>query len=280
MNGFEEAGFAAGSVTGVRWWQLLDPGRRPGEPPGPDAVLHGARDVWVPGENRAVCGGVFGWQEEAAHKAPVEDCGCGFWAYWKQSAASPVGGKCQVLGVVEGYGTTLIGELGFRCEKARILALCCMFTIKIPDPAWKAPKQESPFLWTPPEGMFNPGGSGLDMWSQITGRNLAYKAPDRAPLIEDAEALTKIEMALEERYQVPVYATPAYMLRKHPPTTDYLPQPEPEVDPEWVDPGWYAQLASWPTTQLAAKLRTLLPPGLSLARGTSADVGPAGTAQS
>lgn len=222
MNGFDEAGFAAGSVTGVRWWHLTQgvsyafDSRNPDQP----ATLMGARGSWQPGENHADC--QLLQKFTAGHKAPVEECGCGFWAYWTRSATSPVLGRFPVLGVIEGYGTTLIGDLGFRCEKARIVALCCMFTIKVPDPAWRP--EPAPRGWNPAT-MFDARGQGLETLSAITGRTYQPRAPASPPLIDDADALTEIEMRLEDRYQVPVYATPDYMLLKHPPTTDYLPAP-------------------------------------------------------
>lgn len=48
------------------------------------------------------------------------DCGCGFWAYDEHSFSE----HGDVVGVIEGYGRTTIGTKGFRCEKARIVALC------------------------------------------------------------------------------------------------------------------------------------------------------------
>lgn len=50
-------------------------------------------------------------------------CGCGFWAYWAVPGAGRPGRE-HVYGVIEGSGAVLIGERGFRCERARIVALC------------------------------------------------------------------------------------------------------------------------------------------------------------
>lgn len=47
-------------------------------------------------------------------------CQCGFWAYDEHSFSE----HGEVVGIVEGYGKTTIGTRGFRCEKARIVALC------------------------------------------------------------------------------------------------------------------------------------------------------------
>ena len=48
-------------------------------------------------------------------------CQCGFWAY--DEAGFKAHGT--VVGVIEGYGKTTVGTKGFRCEKARIVALSC-----------------------------------------------------------------------------------------------------------------------------------------------------------
>jgi hypothetical protein len=48
------------------------------------------------------------------------DCECGFWAY-DEHTFKPHG---DITGIIEGYGKTTIGTRGFRCEKARIVALC------------------------------------------------------------------------------------------------------------------------------------------------------------
>lgn len=54
----------------------------------------------------------------------MESCRHGFYAYYdpKQAAASAPGHPV-VTGVIQGYGETLIGTKGFRCGKARILAI-------------------------------------------------------------------------------------------------------------------------------------------------------------
>lgn len=64
------------------------------------------------------------------HTAPDESCTCGFYAFWAAEPA-PVSAQFPVAGVVEGSGRTLIGSRGFRCAKARIVAL----HIPVPDEA-------------------------------------------------------------------------------------------------------------------------------------------------
>lgn len=51
----------------------------------------------------------------------LENCSCGFYAYYDGSDDYYKDGF--VSGVVEGHGETLIGTRGFRCMKARIVAL-------------------------------------------------------------------------------------------------------------------------------------------------------------
>ena len=150
--------FAAGSVFGLRGWNMDKYGR-----------LHGVthEEVWLPGENIAVCKQEqriecpqINRRAEArkaseAGRAKVESkkkrknksndwtgtlsrvggnyhvvdsghrfdpsCECGFWAY--DEAGFKAHGR--VVGVIEGYGKTTVGTKGFRCEKARIVALSC-----------------------------------------------------------------------------------------------------------------------------------------------------------
>lgn len=139
--------FAAGSIKGMRTWRADDQGRLRG-------VTHPM--VWLPGENVSTCriggGGRYtpcpkartgdGWYvtfgrptcedpvctPRGHYAAPSEDkrhhfdpeCECGFWAYDEDHYTN----HGDVCGVIEGYGRTTIGTKGFRCEKARIVALC------------------------------------------------------------------------------------------------------------------------------------------------------------
>lgn len=52
----------------------------------------------------------------------LDTCKHGFYAYYDGSDDYHSG--VRVTGVIEGYGETLIGTRGFRCMKARIVALC------------------------------------------------------------------------------------------------------------------------------------------------------------
>lgn len=201
-NGFE-GDFAVGSVTGLRHWNLSDQ----------DGLLHGAWGTWKPGENTATCDYADGrYVTEPAHSIPGEDCGCGFWAYWQHAPVYEVGRKNIVAGVIEGYGPTLIGDLGFRSAKARIVALYCRFKITT-----TVQPTSSRTLWTPEPGMFRRGPRGMDVFNQLTGR-------EQERLEVDEDAMIRVQNILEEAYQVPVYGSMAAMLLRHPTTTDYLPE--------------------------------------------------------
>lgn len=138
--------FAAGSVFGARWWNLAV-----NEP-----FLQGVYAQWTPGVNTAEClvdetlmlgvaGGATVTLPRAAasdlravlgaavaqltpsHTAPEHLCTCGFYGYWSPTAddrgilpSTPM--AAHVFGVVEGFGRTLLGDRGFRCEKVRIVA--------------------------------------------------------------------------------------------------------------------------------------------------------------
>lgn len=62
--------------------------------------------------------------------APGEDCVCGFYAYWEAHALPD---SEHLGGVIEGYGKTLIGTAGFRCEKARVVGLYNPHGIYLPE---------------------------------------------------------------------------------------------------------------------------------------------------
>lgn len=155
MTGFAEQGrqeltgqaaaelpFAIGSVTGLRQWTLTSPDLAK-DPHGasqhwPGALLRGATGYdWTPGTVEAACNNGY------PHASPAEfvdgteksRCGCGYWAYWDSAGLSAnrfssTGNGLPVLGVIEGFGRVLIGEKGFRSQKARIIALAPAFSIQ------------------------------------------------------------------------------------------------------------------------------------------------------
>lgn len=126
MKGFAgNSDFAVGSVLGYRCWKM---------PVDNLQSLTGAYGcTW---DTRTVTDDTFTAScrrndlarlTRPGHAAPEPSCGCGFWAYWDfpRTHSVNVGGISwvRVHGVLEGFGTVLIGEKGFRAGKARIRGL-------------------------------------------------------------------------------------------------------------------------------------------------------------
>jgi len=111
---FASLGFAAGVVRGVRSFLVDDLGRLTGV---------SFKKVWLPGENQAKC-----YAESDGHPeildfgAHLPECVCGFYGYYDGSNDYRQS-ETTITGVIEGYGSTVIGSRGFRCAKARIVAL-------------------------------------------------------------------------------------------------------------------------------------------------------------
>jgi hypothetical protein len=145
MDGFagkqrQDFDLALGSVHGMRTWWVAkpdingDPGKA-GASWNPRKLRGVAGHEWGPGVQEAAC------KNNRPHTPPVDvdehgvSCGCGFWAYWEQSS-STFGNSSEELpicGIIEGSGRVLIGEKGFRSQKARIIALALPFTISVVD---------------------------------------------------------------------------------------------------------------------------------------------------
>jgi hypothetical protein len=164
MPGFTEVGadefaFAAGSVLGLRQWTLARPDFR-GDPHNaatdwPVTALHGATGyAWPPGTLEGALEGTLEARcnNNYPHPPPVDydpstgaRCGCGFWAYWDMGSLaashpiSPSSSSLPVLGIIEGYGRVLLGECGFRSQKAKIVALAPAFAIQAELPPPRAP---------------------------------------------------------------------------------------------------------------------------------------------
>jgi hypothetical protein len=113
MPGFDgKEEFTVGKVFGIRSWGIYD-----------SKLIGNFGGIWVPDENTAEC-----WSG-MSHQPPDENCGCGFWAYWDRRSAR----FTEIVGVIEGYGHTLIGPYGFRCQRARIIALATPDGIEASD---------------------------------------------------------------------------------------------------------------------------------------------------
>lgn len=142
MSDYNGFGFAVGSVFGFRSFEVDRLGRlvSPQQP-----------NIWTPGENVAECkarhGLSAGWPvsifqyisdgnpanadvkllpppEPPKHECEGigDACKMGFYAYWGEQY-SDYACSSTLEGIVEAYGKVVIGSLGFRAEKARIVAL-------------------------------------------------------------------------------------------------------------------------------------------------------------
>ena len=112
MSDFEGYPLIAGSINGIRSWQLEDDGTL-------QAVSH--RYEWGPGENVAEC--IYhAHPKDSKHRIASNDCSCGFYAYLDpRNNDWCFGGRPR--GIVKAYGTVTVGSRGFRAEKAQIVAL-------------------------------------------------------------------------------------------------------------------------------------------------------------
>lgn len=107
---------AMGQAYGIRVWRVDKWGRLTG-------WTH--KEVWTPGENVAKClraeASATGFYDGPTCTGVGPDCSCGFWAY--HDGAADYGDESGVVGIIKGYGKTVVGERGFRCEKAEIVAV-------------------------------------------------------------------------------------------------------------------------------------------------------------
>ena len=69
--------------------------------------------------------------KNAGHRAADLNCQCGFYAYFDDGQNTYFEQDKDVLGVIEAYGQVTVGNRGFKCEKARIVAL-----LIVPDRAF------------------------------------------------------------------------------------------------------------------------------------------------
>jgi len=154
MTGFAEQAeldfepeFEMQPVRGLRMWTLTSPDFRQQ----PDQAAWGS----------VLCGATgFNWTDDVleahcnngySHQVPTDidkengvSCGCGFWAYWDVGGLganwSLSSSGLPVVGIIEGYGRVLLGERGFRSQKARIAALAPAFDIQAEvSVSWREP---------------------------------------------------------------------------------------------------------------------------------------------
>lgn len=105
-------------IRGIRSWRL-----------NPDGTLVGSwGGIWVPGQNTAECRRattVTYFNPGAIHLARCSGvalkCTCGFYAFWSGFFETIT--YNTIVGVISGWGKTIIHDKGFRSEHAKILAL-------------------------------------------------------------------------------------------------------------------------------------------------------------
>jgi len=121
-----EPDFVAGTVRGYRWWSFdapdLNRSAATADQHWAGGLLTGQWGTWTAGVNAAVCRAAV--CSHAQDETPADGCSCGYWAYWQlQAYGLKRAHQLPVCGVIEGWGKTQIGDHGFRCAKARIVAL-------------------------------------------------------------------------------------------------------------------------------------------------------------
>ena len=84
--------------------------------------------TWSPGENIGRCILSRGIDRSPMHlyedhEVADQHCSCGFYAYWGIGEIPAYQSASPVFGVIDGYGTALIGSKGFRSSRARILGI-------------------------------------------------------------------------------------------------------------------------------------------------------------
>lgn len=115
MSDFADRPFVAGTLTGIRAFKPQDGWLR--------APVN-RTSVWRPGENVAECvpQPFSAFNRDDPHQVAGMGCRCGFYAYF-HAGYNPHQRPGDVLGLIQGYGVVTVGTRGFRCEKARIVAL-------------------------------------------------------------------------------------------------------------------------------------------------------------
>lgn len=208
MSEFSDAELpvAAGTVRGIRAWYM--------------SSVHERAFTWdvrtMP-DALVKLTGMYGWDWPAGtawnqadcarflpgntHRAPASTCGCGFWAYWRAGEPGQITNIRDfaiVTGVIEGAGKVIIGTKGFRCERARILALAVTRV-----------------------QMHSSAG-----WHRVVtlGSGEVRRVPDMLP--------EELMAVLTEKWRVPVFGSQAEMVAEFPLTDSYLPDAAGKKGPE------------------------------------------------
>jgi hypothetical protein len=108
--------FAVGSVFGVRTWSWNGTTAH---------LLQGHTGFgWPNGVAQAECGSYWPFRgADDACSGIAPDCSCGFYAFWSPVDSEHELTTGQVVGVIEAWGKVVMGTLGFRAEKARIVGV-------------------------------------------------------------------------------------------------------------------------------------------------------------
>lgn len=167
MSLFDDRPLYTRPLVGIRSWRVhADMGWLYG-------IVHPQR--WLPGVNEAKCGKANRLpcvcntcEPEKAppkHRVASLGCSCGFYAYF-DTEQNTHHRDCCVVGLIKGWGLMSVGERGFRCEKAQILALIDG------DVPWREPSA----------------------WDFLTFRGRDYRIPSRVPDL------------VRDHYPVPVFS--------------------------------------------------------------------------
>jgi hypothetical protein len=136
-SAFDGRPFIAGQIVGLRSWDVLDDGHLEGV-----AVAY----QWTPGTNHAACrppSYMHHLANQEAHEVATVGCICGFYAYTTRDT-DQYGHPGRVTGIVAGTGIVTIGDLGFRAQRAEILAL--VRPVPTP-PVVRMPTRPTPSRW-------------------------------------------------------------------------------------------------------------------------------------
>jgi hypothetical protein len=137
------------SLLGFRVWRRHQPtltlwsvtrGDVPKRQPRTRALLATPEGAWP---NDKPLGAVCSKRDKdgKGHRAPDPDCACGIYATYKIDVIARYVRDAPILGLVQGYGTTVPGDDGFRAEHMKIACLFAVadeFTIQRRDLDWLA----------------------------------------------------------------------------------------------------------------------------------------------
>lgn len=197
MNQFADRPFVAGSLIGIRSFGLTA---------GFLAAPLRANMIWGNGENLARCSPATRkftmGLPTGDHQIAGMGCQCGFYAYFRVGH-NPHHTHGNVLGLIEGYGVATVGSRGFRCSKARIVALIGQpeqFTRYPGIPVFSdVDSAVTEFPLTVPEG--TPDTSPPDDLSSAMFNLTVQMQPFVDAMKKAAEALAKIDTRFLQQFQ-------------------------------------------------------------------------------